>query len=59
MDASINSSTAVTDYLGMPVMRFYETWEAICDVYERRAQKRQQAAAAAKASRPGRKRHRR
>ena len=37
MDAAINSGTAVTDYMNMPILRFYETWQAICAVYERRA----------------------
>lgn len=37
MDAAINSGTSVTDYMNMPVLRFYETWQAICSVCERRA----------------------
>lgn len=44
MDAAINSQTAVTDYLGMPVLRFYEIWEAIVSVHERRARARDEAA---------------
>ena len=55
MDASINSNTAVTDYLGMPILRFFETWEAICAVLERKAQKRKQAEKTGKGGR----RHRR
>ena len=58
MDASINSNTPVPDYLGMPVMRFYETWEAIVSVYERRAQRRSQAAANARTSKPRKRRRR-
>ena len=56
MDASINSNTAVTEYLGMPALRFFEIWEAICGVLDRRAQKQRQAAASARAK--GRKRGR-
>ena len=37
MDAAINSNTSVADYLGMPILRFYEVRQAIMDVYERRA----------------------
>lgn len=37
MDAAINSGTPVTDYLNMPVLRFFKTWQAICAVSERRA----------------------
>lgn len=59
MDASINSNTPVPDYLGMPVLRFYETWEAIVSVYERRAQRRNQAAANARMGKPPKKRRRR
>ena len=38
MDAAINSETSVPEYLNMPVLRFYDTWQAICAVYERRAE---------------------
>lgn len=38
MDAAINSETSVPEYLSMPVLRFYETWQAICAIYERRAE---------------------
>lgn len=58
MDASINSNTSVPEYLGMPVLRFYEIWEAICSVYERKAKKRNQAVNQIRANKP-RKRHRR
>lgn len=37
MDAAINSNTSVAEYLDMPVLRFYETWQAIRAVNERRA----------------------
>ena len=31
------SNTSVKDYLDMPVLRFYETWQAIRAVCERKA----------------------
>ena len=34
----MNSSTPVTEYLRMPVYRFYEFWQALCAVSKRRAQ---------------------
>ena len=37
MDAAINSGTPVTDYMNMPVLRSFETRQAICAVCERRA----------------------
>ncbi len=30
------SYTSITDFMNMTVMRFYETWQAICAVCERR-----------------------
>lgn len=58
MDASINSNTSVTDYLGMPTLRFYETWQAICAVYEQRAQHREEAERkAGKGRKPKKKKH--
>ncbi len=35
----MNSNTSVTGYLGMTVGRFYDTWQALCEVSERRAKK--------------------
>ena len=40
MDASIYSNTPVTAYYDMPVLRFYEVWQAICAVAERRSKAR-------------------
>lgn len=37
MDAAIFSNTPVTSYLEMPVLRFFEVWQAICAVAERRS----------------------
>ena len=34
------TNTAVTDYLRLPVPRFFEIWQAICSVYERKARKK-------------------
>lgn len=42
MGAAINSNTPVSEYLAMPIPRFYEIWNAICAVYEDRAQMAQQ-----------------
>lgn len=36
MDAAIYSNTPVTAYYDMPVLRFFEVWQAICAVAERR-----------------------
>lgn len=38
MDAAINSNTSVPEYLNMTALRFYETWQAICAINERRAE---------------------
>ena len=56
MDASINSNTPVPDYLGMPVLRFFEIWEALCNVYERKAKRQRQAAANARTGKPKKRR---
>lgn len=48
MDAAISSNTPVTDYMNMKILRFYETWEAICSVYQKKAQRQKQAADNAK-----------
>ena len=34
----MNSNTPVTAYMDMPVLRFYDTWQAICSVHEKRAE---------------------
>ena len=47
-DAAISSNTPVTDYMDMKILRFYETWEAICNVYQKREQRRKRAADNAK-----------
>lgn len=52
MDAAINSETPVTAYMNMPVLRFYETWQAICAVCERRAKAANERAGQAKGRRP-------
>lgn len=52
MDAAINSGTSVTDYLNMPILRFYETWQAICAVYERRANEAEKVRNAGKPPKP-------
>jgi len=56
VDASINSNTPVPDYLGMPVLRFFEIWEALCNVYERKAKRQSQAAANARTGKPKKRR---
>ena len=38
------SNTPVTAYLEMPVLRFYEVWQAICAVLERRSKARRESA---------------
>jgi len=37
VDAAIFSNTPVTAYLEMSVLRFFEVWQAICAVAERRS----------------------
>lgn len=32
------SNTGITDFMKMTVIRFYQTWQAICAVSERRRQ---------------------
>ena len=56
MDAATNSNTAVTDYLKMPVLRFYETWQAICECCERKAQAMKEQRKASRSGGPRRKR---
>lgn len=33
------SNTSITDFMHMTVIRFYETWQAIAAINERRAEK--------------------
>lgn len=52
MDAANNSNTPVPDYLGMPILRFYEIWNAICATLERRADEAEKRKSKAKQSKP-------
>lgn len=38
VDAALHSATPVNVYMDMPVLRFYDFWEAIAAVQERRAE---------------------
>jgi len=38
----------VKDYLDMPVLRFYDIWQAICELSRRKAREHEQAAREAK-----------
>lgn len=40
MDAALFSNTPTTAYLNMPIIRFYEVWQAICAVANRRSKAR-------------------
>ena len=55
MDAANNSNTSVKEYMDMPVLRFYDIWQAICAVCERRA-KAMQERKSSKGPRPKRRR---
>lgn len=52
------SNTPVTAYLDMPVLRFFEVWQAICAVAERRNKARSSAKSGPPKPRKAKKRRR-
>lgn len=58
MDAAIYSNTPVPAYLEMPVLRFFEVWQAICAVAERRSKARDGAGSGAPKPQKAKKRRR-